>query len=149
MNLWGNPASVVDAHRMAQAIAGTTPALLEGTGTTLLEVDDRHVGEMVSMPEASLSSDNWTGVQFARVDLLRCALRLLTAGEVRIPGQPRSGDVSLCPMSELGSVGPDRRDVWDGFQVTDAVTPYPFVENHDTEMRRWDCRCTMTGIWPR
>ena len=136
VNLWRNPASVVDAHRMAQAIAGATPALVEGTGTTLLEVNGLHVGEMVSMLESGFSSENWPGVQFARADLLRCALRLLTAGEVRIPGQPRSSEVSLCPMADLGSVGPDRRDVWDGFQVTDAVTPYPFVENHDTEMRR-------------
>ena len=136
VNLWRNPAGVVEAHRMAQAISGATPALLEGTGTTLLEVDGRHAGEMVSMPESSFSSENWPGVQFARADVLRCALRLLTAGEVRIPGQPSSGEVLLCPLDELGSVGPDRRDVWDGFQVTDTVTPYPFVENHDTEMRR-------------
>ena len=87
MNLWRNPAGVVEAHRMAQAISGATPALLEGTGTTLLEVDGRHAGEMVSMPESSFSSENWPGVQFARADVLRCALRLLTAGEVRIPGQ--------------------------------------------------------------
>ena len=135
-NLWRNPAGVLDAHRMAQAIASTTPAEVKQTGTALLAIDGQHVGEMVSMPEGSFSFDNWTGVQFARVDLLRCALGLLTAGEVRIPGQPGSGRVSLCPLAELGTVGPDRRDVWDGFQVTDAVTPYPMVENHNTEMRR-------------
>ena len=36
----------------------------------------------------------------------------------------------------MGQVGPDRRDVWDGFSRTDSVTAYPMVENHDTEQRR-------------
>ena len=31
--------------------------------------------------------------------------------------------------------GADRRDVWDGFERTDAVTAYPMVENHDTQQR--------------
>ena len=136
VNLWQNPAGVLDAHRMAQAIAVTTASRVDESGTALLEVDGRHVGEMVSMPEASFSSENWPGVQFARADILRCALRLVKAGEVQIPGQLGSGKVPLCPLGELGIIGPDRRDVWDGFQVTDAVTAYPFVENHDTEMRR-------------
>jgi hypothetical protein len=135
-NLWRNPAGVLDAHRTAQVIAGATPARVEGDGTALLEVDGQHVGEMLSMPETSFSSDNWPGVQFARVDLLRCALRLLTDGEVGIPGQRGLAQATLCRLQELGNVGPDRRDVWDGFQVTDAVTAYPMVENHDTEVRR-------------
>ena len=76
VNLWRNPDGVLDAHRVAQAITATPPALFEGTGTALLGVD------------------------------------------------------------ELGQVGPDRRDVWDGFERTDAVTAYPMVENHDTEQRK-------------
>ena len=51
INLWQNPDGVLDAHRVAQAITTTTPAMFEGTGTALLEVDGRHVGEMVSVPE--------------------------------------------------------------------------------------------------
>ena len=136
VNLWRNPAGVIDAHQTAQAIAGTAPARVEGTGTMLLELDGQHVGEVVSMPKASFSSDNWTGVQFARVDLLRCAMQLLTAGSVRIPGHRGSGEVSLCPLEELGAVGPDRRRIVDGFDHTSTVTAYPFVESHDTEKRR-------------
>ena len=43
---------------------------------------------------------------------------------------------ALLGVDELGQVGPDRRDVWDGFERTDAVTAYPMVENHDTEQRK-------------
>ena len=62
VNLWRNPDSVLDAHRVAQAITVTKPARLEGTGTALLEVDGRHVGEVLSMPESKLASKKWSGV---------------------------------------------------------------------------------------
>ena len=136
INLWQNPDGVLDAHRMAQAITRTAPARLEETGTALLEIDGRHVGEMVSMPESKLARKKWSGVQFARADVLRSALRLLDDGEVWIPGDGATVNVPLCRLVHLGQVGPDRRDVWDGFERTDTVTAYPMVENHDTEQRK-------------
>ena len=49
----------------------------------------------------------------------------------------------------LGQVGPDRRDVWDGFERTDTVTAYPMVENHDTEQRKvwWPGRTRTLLLW--
>ena len=135
-NLWRNPASVSDAHRMAQAIANTNPAPVERTGTALLEVDGQPVGELFSMLESSFSFEHWPGVQFARADVLRCALSFLSAGEVIIPGHPGVAQVALCRLDELGKVGPDRRRIVDGFDHTGAVTAYPFVESHNTEKRR-------------
>ena len=85
VNLWRNPDGVLDAHRVAQAITVTKPARLEGTGAALLEVDGRHVGEVLSMPESKLASKKWSGVQFARADLIRSALKLLDDGEVWVP----------------------------------------------------------------
>ena len=136
INLWHNPEGVLDAHRMAQAITGTTPAMLEETGTALLEVDGKHVGEALSMPGSKLAGRKWSGMQFARADLVRTAARLLDDGEVRVPGEASVAVVSMCRFGDLGQVGPDRRDVWDGFERTDSVTAYPMVENHDTEQRK-------------
>ena len=136
VNLWQNPDSVLDAHRMAQAITTAEPAKLEDTGAALLEVDGQHVGEFVSIPESKLIGGKWSGVQFARADLIRSAVRLLNDGEVWAPGEGKTTKIPLCRLGDLGSVGPDRRDVWDGFERTDAVTAYPMVENHDTEQRR-------------
>ena len=135
-NLWRNPDGVLDAHRLAQAITATTPGQLEQTGTSLLQVDGQHVGELVSMPESTISSRQWAGVQFARADLLRTATRLLNDGSIAIAGENQSAKISLCNLKTLAGVGPDRRDVWDGFQATDSVTAYPMVENHDTEIMR-------------
>ncbi len=110
VNLWRNPDGVLDAHRVAQAITVTNPARLEGTGAALLEVDGRHVGEVLSMPESKLASKKWSGVQFARADLIRSALELLDDGEVWVPSEGEAASIQLRRVGELGQVGPDRRE---------------------------------------
>ena len=42
----------------------------------------------------------------------------------------------MCRLEDIGLIGPDIRDVRDGFEPTDAVTAYPMVANHDTNKRR-------------
>ena len=135
VNLWGNPKGLLEAGRFADAIIATPPANLEGTGSALLEVDGQHVGELVSIPETKLASKKWLGMQFARADLTRSAARLLDDGEVWLPGEAETVSVPLCTLDNLGPIGPDRRDLWDGFERTSVLTAYPMVENHDTEVR--------------
>ena len=99
INVWQNPDGVLDAHRLAQAITATAPAELEGTGTALLEVDGRHIGEMVSIRQDAFAGKKWSGVQFARADVTRSALRLLEdSQEVWVPGEIGTGSVSLCRL---------------------------------------------------
>ena len=40
--------------------------MLEETGTALLEVDGKHVGEVLSMRQSRLKSKQWSGVQFRK-----------------------------------------------------------------------------------
>ena len=137
VNLWQNPDGVLDAHRVAQAITTTTPATLEGTGTALLEVDGRHVGELLSIPESTFAGKKWPGVQFARADLIRSAFQLMDNGGVWVPGQGgESASIHLSRLDEIGQVGPDRRRLVDGFDRTNSVTAYPLVAGHDTEQRK-------------
>jgi hypothetical protein len=136
VNLWQNPNSVLDAHRIAQAISTTEPAHLEGQGSALLEVDGRHVGELVSVSEEVIAKKKWSGMQFARADMLRSALRLLIDGQVWIPGETKIGNIPLCQLDQFAQIGPDRRRLVDGFNRTKSVTSYPMVEGHDTERRR-------------
>ena len=135
VNLRRNPVTVLGAHRLARAVSTATPARLEDTGTALLDVDGEHVGEVVSLPESKLVGTQWTGVQFARADLLRSALRLLDEGQIWIPGEANAAPVPLCRVDELGQVGPDRRRLVDGFDRKKSVTAYPLVAGHDTEQR--------------
>ena len=136
VNLWQNPDGVLDAHRVAQAITVATPADFEGSGTELLEVDGRHVGEVLSIPESTFTGKKWPGVQFARADLIRSAFRLLDDGDLWVPGQRETAKVPLCRLDQIGQVGPDRRRLVDGFDRTHSVTAYPMVEGHDTEQRK-------------
>ena len=136
VNLWQNPDGVLGAHRMAQAITMTKPAKFEETGTALLEIDGQHVGEVLSMPESKLARKKWFGMQFARADLVRSALKLLDDGEVWVPGERGDANLPLCRVDELGQVGPDRRRLVDGFDRTSSITAYPLVEGHETEQRR-------------
>ena len=136
VNLWQNPTGVLDAHLIADAVNTTQAARIEDTGTALLEVDGEHVGEVFSIPESKLNGKQWVGVQFARADVVRSSLMLLDDGEVWVPGETQIGNVPMCRLEEIGEIGPDRRDLWDGFERTDSVTAYPMVENHDTEKRR-------------
>ena len=136
VNLWQNPDGVLDAHRVAQAITTTVPAELEKTGATLLEVDGRHIGEVFSMPESKLAGKRWSGVQFARADLVRSALKLLDDGKVWIPGEATTANVTMCRFDRLGQIGPDVRRLSDGFDRTSSATAYPLVWGHDTEERK-------------
>ena len=136
VNLWRNPDGILDAHRTAQAVARHRPARIEDQGTALLNVDGQHVGEMVSIPESEIAGKKWAGVQFARADVTRSALRLLNNSKVWIPGARTIADVPLCRLDEIGEIGPDVRDVRDGFEPTDSVTAYPMVESHNTDIRR-------------
>ena len=136
INLWQNPAGILDAHRMAQAIARRRPAQFEERGTALLNVDGQHLGEMVSIPESRILGRKWAGIQFARADVTRSALRLVEDSEVWIPGVRTVAQVPLCLLQDLGEVGPDRRRLIDGFERTSSVTAYPMVEGHDTEQWR-------------
>ena len=136
VNLWQNPDRVLDAHRLGHAVTTTTPARLEETGAALLEVDGRHVGEVVSVAESTFDGKKWLGIQFARADLIRSAARLLDGGEVWVPNESLTSNISLCRLDEIGQVGPDQRRLVDGFNRTNSVTAYPMVEGHDTEQRR-------------
>ena len=137
VNLWQNPDGVLDAHRLAQVIIETPPAKIEDTGAALLEVDGVHVGESVSIPESKIASRQWMGVQFSRADLIRSAMRLLDDGIVCIPSVHATAKVSLCRLEEIGDIGPDVRDLQDGFERTDTLTAYPMVENNNSNQRRW------------
>ncbi len=148
VNLWRNPAGITDSNLTAQAISA-----VRGTGyqtndirAAMFRVDGREAGEVLAVPE-SASANRWYGGQFSRGDVLGAALALLNTGHVSVPGTitpggaPRSAlipsaYVPLCPLGDLGVIGPDVRDVRDGFDTTNSSTGYSMVENHDTEFRK-------------
>ena len=148
VNLWKNPTTITDAHLTAQAIADARgPGYVShDIKSATFRVSGQSAGQIVGLPD-SATYDRWYGVQFSRGDLLRGALTLLNENHVAIPGTPTprgaprsrripSAPIPLCPLEELGEIGPDRRRIVDGFDRTNEATGYPFIDNHDTEIRR-------------
>lgn len=135
VNLWRNSEFVVDAHKLAQAITNAAAVELDRAGAATLFADGEAVGEAISIPAQQLRRNAWIGVQFARADLVRCAYRLLTDGVVRVPGRSEQGNIPLCRLGDLAALGPDRRDIMDGFDTTESVTAYETIEGTDTEKR--------------
>ena len=148
VNLWRNPTTITDANLTAQGIADARVRGYESHDitTSLIRVSGQSVGEITGLP-ASATYDRWYGGQFSRGDVLRGALTLINQNYMSIPGTPTprgvsitrgipSAHVPLCRLDELGGIGPDRRRIVDGFDRSDEATPYAFIDNHDTEIRR-------------
>ena len=135
INLWENPDNVLDAGRLADVISATAPANLESSGASLLSLDGRHVGETMLASTDAMPGEQWRGIQFARMDLLRSMVRLIDGGEVKVPGQRTPVRTPLCLLGDIATVGPDRRRLIDGFEETNTPTAYPMIKGHDTDIR--------------
>jgi hypothetical protein len=137
VNLWVNPKGAAEALAVAEALSATAPALIGNTsepenGTASLIVGNRKFGEVLSIPIAELHSEPWLGAAFAQTPLVR-ANWLLRGGGLVLPGAADAIALPMCPLEELGQLGPDGRDIHDGFTRGTSKTPYPAFWNHDAE----------------
>jgi hypothetical protein len=83
------------------------------------------------VPWSSLRQGLWMWpCAFAQSELVRAVHQLLQ-GRLYLPGVGAKRHIRLCALRELGKLGPDRRDIHDGFRNTGAVTPYPAFWAHD------------------
>ena len=136
VNLWGNPHTSGDALAIAAEINTRTPAKL-GTsikpdyGVCELKVGSHKYGEMLSIPRKE-TDDSWRGCVFAQTDLVRAAWHL-RHGNVIVPGAKKSSAVRVVSMGSLADLGPDRRDIHDGFIEGDSPSPYPAFWGHDAD----------------
>ena len=133
VNLWRNPTSAFEALAVARALVDADPPdLVEGQGSANVEIGRERMAEVVSVSWGGLrEAYSWLlPCAFAQTELTRFAAKLL-AGSVSIPGYRDSTALPLRPLGEMGTLGPDRRDIHDGFDVSDNVTPYAAFWGHD------------------
>lgn len=133
MNLWTKPHSSVEALTVASLVHETAGASLDNTsGTDELRTSALKYGEVVQIPWRAIRRGDWNeGAAFAQTELCRTAYRL-RQGEIFSPGTGLIGTVPLVKLKKIADVGPDRRDIHDGFNPTEQVTEYPAVWGHDT-----------------
>jgi len=106
---------------------------IEETGTRDIKIGDQKVGEAIQMKWETLikrSGSDWLlPCAFAHTDLSRIVYHL-EQGSLQVPGHFNS-PITLCALRELGTLGPDRRDIHDGFETTPSPTFYPTFWGHE------------------
>jgi len=133
INLWTKPQSSVEALTVASLIRRVGGASLDSaSGTEELGTPLVKYGEVVQIPAADIRRGNWNeGAAFAQTELCRAA-HSLWAGTVYSPGEGVIGAVPLTKLKAIADIGPDRRDIHDGFKPTNQSTEYPAIWGHDT-----------------
>ena len=132
INLCRNPRSIHEAIDLANRIVQVhEPVTVEGEGISAISGLSGRLGEMVSFPPAR-KEQNWYGALFAQTELLRI-YRTLEGKALRIPGTGQVVELPLCRLDSLGALGPDRKRISEGFNVTrDDWTPYPGFWGNDS-----------------
>lgn len=133
LNLWRNPETLFEALAVADGLVkARAPDVATGQGAASVFVGQDKAGEALAQPWAELKAQElWMlPCAFAQSDLVRAAYHL-TRGDVWLPGHGKVGGVPVCPLKRLGRLGPDRRDIHDGFALSQSVTPYPALWGHD------------------
>ena len=135
LNLWKNPTTVVEALSVAHSVSRASPPdIATGQGAHEVMLGDVKFGEAVAVPWANIRDGSWMPpCAFGQSDLLRVVHHLVKGG-VHLPGAGAVGKVVLCPLQQLGGLGPDARDIHDGFRLAKGVTAYPALWSHDASI---------------
>ncbi len=133
VNLWVQPKSSVEALAVAELIRCAPGVYLDpGTGVDEVRTETQKIGEVIFCPPARIRAGQWNvEAAFAQTELCRVAY-FLSQGEVYVPGEGRVGPVPLVRLREIASVGPDRRDIHDGYRLAASTTRYAAFWGHDT-----------------
>lgn len=136
VNLWMKPRNSVEALTVASLIRSHIGTPLEGVGTDELRIGSIKYGEMIQCPAREVMRGNWnSGAAFAQTEVSRASY-FLSRGKVYVPGAGIVGPVPLIELKRLGDLGPDRRDIADGFNFASHKTEYALFKGHDTEAVR-------------
>ncbi|RKY17534.1 MAG: hypothetical protein DRP63_03565, partial [Planctomycetota bacterium] len=127
--LWRNPTETYDAIIVASRLLDLSPAnLLHDQKGTPVNLNGKIVGEAFCVPQDWLKEQSswFLPVAFAQTLLTKVALHWLD-GEIVIPGYGVVGRIPTTRLGDIATLGPDPRDVYDGFEVPPTTTPSPFA----------------------
>jgi hypothetical protein len=115
-------------------VLNATPAQLDGPGMGVCPLYTGSIkrGEAVSISWTAIKDKQWYPTAFAQTELLRVT-HYLRSGELFLPGKGSVGRLPLIQLDALGKLGPDRRDIYDGFTPVEEETAYPAFWSHNEE----------------
>ena len=136
VNLWRNPTTIFEAQAIGHSLLQRDiPYVEHGQGALKLNIGDKKIGEAISIKWSDLRHRSlWMlPCAFAQSDLIRVTYHLLNR-TLWIPGYKETTEIPLCSLDELATIGPDRRDIHDGFELSDSRTSYPTFWGHNSEV---------------
>ncbi|MCL5971515.1 MAG: SAM-dependent methyltransferase [Firmicutes bacterium] len=122
VSLWYNPSTIHGAMDLAERI-------LKVDRAGAIHAHQDKLGEVFTL-SAPQSDHPWTGALFAQAHLAELTA-MLSHGALTLTGVTTF--IPLCPLRNLGTLGPDRRDIHDGFAVSfgdDEWSPYAAFWDH-------------------
>ena len=135
VNFYRNPTNIIEALSVSHQLRQITPGdLSENQGASRITLGSDVIAEVVSVPWDFLRTNGsfmW-GTAFAQSDLTRVLIGL-TSGKLRLPGQAKDVRFPVVDLNSLGRLGPDRRDIHDGFKVSNAATSFACVWGRDAK----------------
>lgn len=134
VNFWQVPRTAVEALGVASALREARVAdIFSDQGCMQVDCGMHKLGEAIAVPWGKLRESSWSfPCAFAQSELIRIFYKLMD-GTVCLPGQQRGRRVKLTPLCDLADLGPDPRDVYDGFDLVEGPTPYRALWGHSAE----------------
>ncbi len=134
VNLWQNPTTTFEALAIHSAVPNTAPSVEKGQGSYEVKIGNDKIGEAIGI--------NWIGLKsayqwmlpsaFGQTDLIRVTNNLID-GKFQLPASIEIKLLTLSKLENLGTLGPDRRDIHDGFSLSKNLTAYPAFWSHHTD----------------
>ena len=137
INLWRRPRTSIEALAVAHRLGQVRGASLDAAGIDAAILGGEKIAEVVVLEAGRLTAGRFNeGSAFAQTDLCRIA-RGLVDGRLYLPGRESVVGIPVARLGDLVSIGPDVRDVHDGFRLGGRPTTYAALWGHETAgMRR-------------
>ena len=134
VNLWHNPTTSAHALAVGDQISRGAPAPIGTTnaprhGVSEILVGAKKYGETIEIPWGEVRSAPWIGCAFAQTNLVRTAW-MMRQGRLYLQGRGSTIPIPIGTIGQIGILGPDRRDIADGFTVSTSRTRYPALMGH-------------------
>ncbi len=147
INLWTNPTTSVHSLALVDSVCRNGSAPIGNGrnaehGISEIFVGVQKFGEAVDIDWSELKAGPWIGGAFAQTNLVRAAW-FLRQGIIYQRGQNGIISIPVTLLGKLGELGPDRRDIADGFTIAAGRTSYPIYRGHNAnEVRMMSARPT-------
>jgi len=132
INLWKQPKAYAESLSLSNLVSEVDEARLENSGVAELKTEDKKYGEIIKAPTQEEDLPWVLPAAFAQSELVRSGYYLLE-GTVYIPGLGEVGDIPMVNLDSRATLGPDGRDVYDGFNTTVSPTAYEALWGMDSE----------------